>query len=81
MIERRQGHSKLVYDKATRTIVTVDPHLEETVAKVALAINAAWNEFGDVPFPLYQHEAEALAKAAIAVMRPVPHPPAGRTET
>lgn len=24
--ERRNGHSKLVYDKATRTIVSIDPH-------------------------------------------------------
>ena len=26
---RRRGHSKLVYDKATRTLVTVDPHAAE----------------------------------------------------
>ena len=28
MTERKQGHSKLVYDKATRTIKTIDPHPE-----------------------------------------------------
>lgn len=27
--ERREGHSKLVYNKATRTIDTVDPHPQE----------------------------------------------------
>jgi len=27
--ERRKGHSKLVYDKRTRTIVSVDPHPKE----------------------------------------------------
>lgn len=37
----------------------------ELVDRVALAINAAWNRAGDVPFPLYQQEAEALAAAAI----------------
>jgi hypothetical protein len=26
---RRAGHSKLVYDKETRTIVTVDPHSQD----------------------------------------------------
>ena len=26
---RRRGHSKLVYDKVTRTLVTVDPHTAE----------------------------------------------------
>lgn len=35
---------------------------------VAWAINTAWNAQGDVPFPLYQHEAEALADAAIAAV-------------
>jgi hypothetical protein len=35
------------------------------VDRVALAINEAWSIQGDVPFPLYQHEAEELAKAAI----------------
>lgn len=41
---------------------------EETIDRVALAINAAWNKFGDVPFPLYQREAEELAKAAITAL-------------
>lgn len=40
-----------------------------TVDRVALAINAAWNKIGDVPFPLYQREAEALAAAAIEAFR------------
>lgn len=35
------------------------------VAKVAQAIEAAWSECRDVPFPLYKREAELLAKAAI----------------
>lgn len=42
---------------------------DDLIDRVALAINGAWNRFGDVPFPLYQHEAEELAKAAIDVMR------------
>jgi|GEM_PF-4232918 len=32
---------------------------------IVFAVNGAWNEQGDVPFPLYQREAEALADAAI----------------
>lgn len=36
---------------------------------VASAIKKAWSRFGDVPFPLYDHEADALAKAAIKAMR------------
>lgn len=42
---------------------------EELVDRVAAAINKAWNKIGEVPFPLYQHEAEDLAKAAIAATR------------
>lgn len=41
---------------------------QETIDRVAWAINEAWNKFGDVPFPLYQSEAEELAKAAIAAL-------------
>lgn len=41
---------------------------DELIERVALAINKKWNEIGEVPFPLYQHEAEELAKAAIAAM-------------
>ena len=41
----------------------------EAVDRVAWAINAAWNKCGEVPFPLYQHEAEELARAAIEAMR------------
>ena len=32
---------------------------------VADAIQAEWAKRGEVPFPLYDHEAEALAKAAV----------------
>lgn len=46
--------------------------MSEEIDRVAWAINTAWNEFGDVPFPLYQHEAEALAKAAIEAMPKAP---------
>lgn len=52
--------------------------LSEEIDRVAWAINAAWNEFGDVPFPLYQHEAEALAKAAIEAMPKAPAIPEWR---
>lgn len=41
---------------------------DEQIDRVAWAINEAWNKCGDVPFPLYQHEAEELAKAAIKAM-------------
>lgn len=33
---RRDGHSKLVYDKATRTIVAVDPHTTDLAEHDAL---------------------------------------------
>jgi hypothetical protein len=39
------------------------------IHRIAIAIKDAWDECGDVPFPLYDHEAEDLAKAAIAAMR------------
>lgn len=35
------------------------------LTRVAKAIRKAWEENSDVPFPLYDTEAEALAKAAI----------------
>lgn len=41
---------------------------DAAVDRVASAINRAWNEFGEVPFPLYQEEAEALAIAAISAI-------------
>lgn len=41
---------------------------DEKVDRVAWAINAAWTSFGEVPFPLYQHEAEKLAVAAIEAL-------------
>lgn len=40
----------------------------EEVHYVAQAILRAWEEFGDVPFPLYSSEAEKLAEAAIRAM-------------
>ncbi|RYD68382.1 MAG: hypothetical protein EOP58_00755 [Sphingomonadales bacterium] len=43
--------------------------LDDATDRVAWAINTAWNELGDVPFPLYQREAEVLAKAAITAVR------------
>ncbi len=40
------------------------------VSRVASALMNTWSELGQVPFPLYDHEADGLAKAAIkAVMR------------
>ncbi len=41
---------------------------------VARAIMRAWDKFGEVPFPLYRREAEKLAEAAIAAIRPEPAP-------
>ena len=38
---------------------------DETIQRVARAIRSAWDEFGDVPFPLYEREAMALAEAAV----------------
>ncbi len=37
-------------------------------AMVAKAIKQAWEDCGEVPFPLYDREAEKLAKAAIAAV-------------
>ena len=44
---------------------------EDVRDEVAFAINGAWNAQGDVPFPLYQHEAEALADAAMSRLRAI----------
>jgi hypothetical protein len=38
---------------------------DPALARVTDAIKAAWQSFGEVPFPLYDREAEALARAAI----------------
>jgi hypothetical protein len=36
---------------------------------VSVAITKAWEECGDVPFPLYERESQALAQAAIDAVR------------
>lgn len=36
--------------------------------RVAVAIKKAWEECGEVPFPLYKREADALADAAVNTM-------------
>jgi hypothetical protein len=41
---------------------------QRRVERVAKAIARAWGNIGDVPFPLYEREAEVLAKAAIAAL-------------
>jgi hypothetical protein len=43
--------------------------MKDMIDTVAWAINVAWNAQGEVPFPLYQQEGEALARAAIKAMR------------
>lgn len=37
--------------------------------RVAKAIDDAWKNFGESPFPLYDREAEQLARAAMVAMR------------
>lgn len=37
---------------------------EAALDEVAKAIKEAWGKFGEVPFPLYDHEARQLAQAA-----------------
>lgn len=47
------------------------PHpatLDREKEVVALAISTAWKALRDVPFPLYDSEAEGLAAAAIAAL-------------
>ena len=39
------------------------------IENVAKAIRAAWDKHGDVPFPLYENEARAMAEAAINAIR------------
>lgn len=41
------------------------PGEPDVLKLVAAAIKEAWDKFSDVPFPLYDSEAEALAAAAI----------------
>lgn len=54
-------------------VFTSSEELFERVRKqrlrdVKLAIINEWEKIGEVPFPLYDHEAEQLAAAAIAAM-------------
>lgn len=44
---------------------------EYVVSAVAAAIKKKWEETGDVPFPLYDHEAHALAVSAFKALRVV----------
>lgn len=43
--------------------------MSKMVVRVREAIMKSWAEQGDVPFPLYQSEAEAIARAVIEAMR------------
>lgn len=38
----------------------------QLVARVTLAVQAAWSSRGEVPFPLYESEARAIACEAIS---------------
>lgn len=42
---------------------------ETMVARMAQAIRSAWEAHGEVPFPLYDREAEELARAALLEIR------------
>jgi hypothetical protein len=44
----------------------IDPKILERVKDAVMAV---WEAQGDVPFPLYEREAEAIAIAAIEAMR------------
>lgn len=46
--------------------VPLEEAMSELVERVAKAARAAWEAHGDVPFPLYDFEAEAIARAALA---------------
>jgi hypothetical protein len=61
----------------TNTATVMDTDMRDAVA---WAINGKWNECREVPFPLYQQEAEALAEAAIAAVEAyrVKAPPEGK---
>ncbi|MGB6657764.1 MAG: hypothetical protein WBE90_01355 [Xanthobacteraceae bacterium] len=41
----------------------------DKIERVAKAIKEAWAAMGHMPFPLYQDEALALARAAIKALR------------
>lgn len=41
-------------------------------ARVKAAVMKAWAECGEVPFPLYEREAERIAAAVIAVLDEAP---------
>jgi hypothetical protein len=47
---------------------TLDRYFSPDRDRIAYAIYGAWPRQGEVPFPLYQREAEALADAAISVL-------------
>lgn len=47
----------------------VERDVTPMVRKVADAVASAWAAHGDVPFPLYDEEAIAIAQAAIEAMR------------
>lgn len=42
---------------------------KQRLRDVKLAIISEWEKIGEVPFPLYDREAEQLAAAAIAAMQ------------
>lgn len=44
------------------------PKYDRLLARVKSAVRKAWEECGEVPFPLYDREAEAIARAAIEAM-------------
>ncbi len=46
--------------------------MSEMIERVKAATLAAWGSFGEVPFLLYDREAEAIARAAIDAMRNPP---------
>lgn len=61
------------------------PEDDPKVGTTREAIKAAWQECSDVPFPLYDSEADAIARAAIAALegsewRPIETAPRDGTE-
>lgn len=60
-LDRRAGHSKLVYDKATRTIETMAPSYSELVRALAFLLTL-FDQPWDMLLPSQQAQLESARK-------------------
>lgn len=79
MSERRDGHSKLVYDKATRTIIAVDPHPvigqrpKPTIHELEAILDAPDGDYTVVVQPDGQIRAEPRVDPTLTALRALIH--------